>query len=390
MNLLLTTEDRALREEIRSFIASQLTPAMREGQWQTSGSYPNPEIALPWQRALNERGWLAPLWPHAHGGTGWTGLQRFIFENECALAGAPLVHPMGVRFVGPVIIRFGTAEQQRKFLPRILANEDYWCQGFSEPGAGSDLASLSLQAQRDGDAYVLRGSKIWTTNAHHANWMFALVRTSRGTKPQEGISFLLVDMRLPGVSVQPIQTIGGDHDLNQVFFDEVRVPVSCLVGEEGRGWDCAKYLLEFERGAGIFSPRLRSQLKRVGTALQHAGDEAQRSLERWGELCAALDVFEWLEVRTLAGLEPGKSPGPVSSVLKLRSSRLKQDIAQLGVEVLGETALRWRAEGLSGDDEVRLANVMVPEYLNSRAYTIFGGAAEVQLNLVARMLLAQA
>lgn len=389
MNLLLTAEDRAMRDEIRNFIGRYLTPEMRVGQWKTSGSYPNPDIALPWQRALNERGWLAPLWPRAHGGTGWTGLQRFIFENECALAGAPLIHPMGVRFVGPVIIRFGTAAQQQQFLPRILASEDYWCQGFSEPGAGSDLANLSMQAERDGDSYVLRGSKIWTTNAHHANWMFALVRTSRGSKPQEGISFLLVDMRSPGVTVQPIQTIGGDHDLNQVFFDEVRVPVTCRVGEEGQGWDCAKYLLEFERGAGIFSPRLRSQLKRVGAALQLAGDDAEHWLSRWGALCASLDAFEWLEVRTLAGLEPGKSPGAVSSVLKLRSSRLKQDIAQLGVEVLGEAALRWRVESATEEQEALLANVMVPEYLNSRAYTIFGGAAEVQLNLVSRMLLAQ-
>jgi acyl-CoA dehydrogenase len=388
MNLQPDAHDAAFREEVRTFIAGHLTPQMRVGQAATSGSYPPPAAALPWQRALADRGWLAPLWPRAHGGTGWSGLQRFIFENECALAGAPLIHPMGVRFVGPVIIRFGTPQQQRQFLPRILSSEDYWCQGFSEPGAGSDLASLSLQARRDGDAYVLQGSKIWTTNAHCANWMFALVRTSRGARPQEGISFVLVDMRSPGITVRPIETIGGDHDLNQVFFDEVRVPLAQRVGEEGQGWECAKYLLEFERGAGIFAPRLRSQLKRVGAALRQAGDAGAHWHERWGALCAALDAFEWLEVRTLAGLAPGTSPGPVSSVLKLRASRLRQDIAQLGVEVLGEDALRWRSDSLFGGDASRLAKVMVPDYFNSRAYTIFGGAAEIQLNLVARMLLA--
>lgn len=396
MNLSLSDQERAFGAEVREFIATQLTSTMREGQWVTSGSYPAPAIAIPWQQALAARGWLAPLWPREHGGTGWTGVQRFIFENECALAGAPLIHPMGVRFVGPVIIHYGTDEQKRQFLPRILSNEDYWCQGFSEPGAGSDLASLTMQAKRDGDAYVLRGSKIWTTNAQYANWMFAIVRTSRGSKPREGITFVLVDMRSPGITVRPIRTIGGDHDVNEVFFDDVRVPLSQRIGEEGEGWACAKYLLEFERGAGIFSPRLRSQLRRVGQALQAAspvlsqvGVESGAALgsSRFGELCAELDAFEWLELRTLGALDPGSSPGAMASVLKLRASRLKQDIAALGVELLDESALRWRSEAPWVDEACRLARVMVPEYCNSRAYTIFGGAAEIQLDLIARMLL---
>jgi acyl-CoA dehydrogenase len=390
VNLHLDPADLAFRDEVRAFLSEHLTPAMREGQWMTSGSYPDPAIAVPWQRALNARGWLAPLWPRELGGTGWSGLQRYLFENECALAGAPTVHPMGVRFVGPVIARFGTDEQRRCFLPRILASEDYWCQGFSEPGSGSDLASLSLQARRDGDHYVLQGSKTWTTNAHFANRMFALVRTSREGRPQEGISFLLVDMAAPGITVRPIRTIGGDHDVNQVFFDEVRVPVAHRVGGEGEGWACAKYLLEFERGAGIFAPRLRAQLRRVGEAMRRGALQPPDRLARFAALTGALDAFEWLEVRTMAAIVPGRSPGPVASVLKLRSSRLKQDIAQLGIDVLGEAALRWRVDDGIDDPLARFARVMVPEYCNSRAYTIFGGALEIQLNLIARTVLADA
>lgn len=389
MNIVLDAADQAFREEVRSFIAAQLTPAMREAQAHSSGSYPPPAQAIAWQRALNERGWLAPLWPREHGGTGWSGLRRFIFENECARAGAPLVHPMGVRFVGPVLIRFGTPAQQQRFLPRILRSDDYWCQGFSEPNAGSDLASLSLQAKREGDAYVLQGSKTWTTNAHHANWMFALVRTARTERPHEGISFVLIDMQSPGITVRPIATIGGDHDVNEVFFDHVRVPVANRVGEENAGWACARHLLEFERGAGIFAPRLRAQLRRVAQALGAPDAAAAHDVTRFGELCAALDAFEWLEMRTLAPLAPGQSPGEVSSLLKLRASRLRQEIARLGFELLGEAALRWRSEEplVPGDRET-LAEVMVPDYCNSRAYTLFGGSAEIQLNLIARMVLA--
>jgi len=387
VNLDISPEDRMFRTEVRQFIEGHLTPQMREGSLATSGSYPDPRVGIPWQQALNRRGWLAPLWPREYGGTGWSGLQRFIFENECALAGAPLLHPMGIRFVGPVIIKYGTPDQKARFLPRILSSEDYWCQGFSESGAGSDLANLSLSARREGDAYVLQGSKMWTTNAHHANWMFALVRTSREAKPQEGISFLLIDMRSEGVSVRPISTIGGDHDVNEVFFDGTRVPVTQRIGEEGQGWACAKYLLEFERGAGVFAPRLRSQLKRVCLAIPEAHDLAPGVLARLGEITSALDAFEWLELRTLAALAPGGSPGPVSSLLKLRSSRLKQDIAQLGLDLLGEAALRWRSDSLFASEPNRLAGILVPDYCNSRAYTIFGGAAEVQLNLIARMML---
>lgn len=391
MDLRLGPELDAFRREVRAFLRDNLAPALRRGQSRVASVYPEPEISGPWQQALQRRGWLVPLWPREWGGTGWTPVQRFVFETECALAGAPLVHPMGVRLLGPVLLQFGTEPQKQLHLPRILSGEDYWCQGFSEPGAGSDLASLKLRAERDGDAYVLNGSKIWTTHAHHANRMFALVRTGNAGKRQDGISFLLVDMASPGITVRPIRTIGGDHDLNEVFFDAVRVPLANRVGEENRGWDCARYLLEFERGAGIFSPRLRSQLRRVGDALRELQAQGLPPAEdlplRFGEVAADLDTFEMMELRFLGQLAPGQAPGPLSSVLKLRASRLKQAVAELGIEVLGPESLRWQAGTPRADDDARAAPALLQDYLNSRAFTIFGGAAEVQLGIIARAML---
>ena len=390
MNLLLDADDAAFREEVRSFLAAHLTPALQRGQYLNAAIYPEPEVSGAWQKVLHRRGWLVPLWPREWGGTGWTPVQRFIFETECALAGAPLVHPMGVRLVGPVLLRFGTEAQKQHYLPRILAGEDYWCQGFSEPGAGSDLAALKLRAVPAGTDYVLDGSKIWTTHAHHANRMFALVRTSTEGKRQDGISFLLIDMQSPGVRVRPIRTIGGDHDLNEVFFDQVRVPQANRVGEENAGWECARYLLEFERGAGIFSPRLRSQLKRVGDVMQSQQAQGRAHdahlYRRFGNVLADLDTFEMLELKTFALLEPGQAPGPLSSVLKLRSSRMRQAIAELGIEVLGPESLRRHGAGENGAIETA-EDTLLPDFLNSRAATIFGGAQEIQLGIIAKTLL---
>ena len=390
MNLVLDTEQTQFRNSVRTFLRQQLTEGLRLGQYRTASVYPEPEISSSWQQILQRQGWLVPLWPAEWGGTGWTPVQRFIFETECALAGAPLVHPMGVRLVGPVIIKFGTEEQKRHYLPRILSSQDYWCQGFSEPGAGSDLASLKLRAQHDGDYYVLNGSKIWTTHAQHAHRMFALVRTSTEGRRQDGISFLLIDMQSPGITVRPIQTIGGDQELNEVFFDNVRVPHADLVGEENRGWDCAKYLLEFERGAGIFSPRLRSQFKRVGNALREQINVgvpfAEELPARCGEVSADLDTFEMMELKVLGALSPGETPGPMSSVLKLRASRLKQIIAELGIDILGPESLRWQTETARNADDSRASPALLQDFLNSRAFTIFGGASEVQLGILAKTL----
>ena len=389
MNLLLDADDAAFRDEVRSFLAANLTAALKRGQYLNAAIYPEPEISLAWQQVLHRRGWLVPLWPREWGGTGWTPLQRFIFETECALGGAPLVHPMGVRLLGPVLLRYGTEAQKSHYLPRILAGDDYWCQGFSEPGAGSDLASLRLRALPDGSDYILDGSKIWTTHAQHANRMFALVRTRTEGKRQDGITFLLIDMQSPGVTVRPIRTIGGDFDLNEVFFDQVRVPQANRVGEENAGWECARYLLEFERGAGIFSPRLRSQLRRVGDVMQ--SQQAQGAVydghlfRRFGNVLADLDTFEMLELKTFALLEPGQAPGPLSSVLKLRASRIKQAIAELGIEVLGPESLRWHGAGDEGAIAVA-ADTLLTDFLNSRAATIFGGAQEIQLGIIAKTL----
>lgn len=390
MDLALSDEEKAFREEVRDLLHVTLTEDLQSGQRLTTGLYPEPETSQPWQRILSERGWLAPLWPKAFGGAGWTPVQRFIFESECALAGAPLVHPMGVRLLGPLLIKFGTPEQQAYFLPRILRSEDYWCQGYSEPGAGSDLTSLQTSAKADGNDYVVTGSKIWTTHAHHANWMFMLVRTSRAGKPRDGISFLLVDLASPGISVRPIINMNGEHELNQVFFDDVRVPKTNLVGEENAGWACAQYLLEFERGAGLFSARLRASLTRLravldqlaGTGFDPLSDPLNAS--RFAEVAIDLDAFEMLELGALDGLRQTSRPAAMASILKLRASRMKQAVASLGMTLLGSHALGWRA-GVAGQ-RADLLSTVVSEYLNSRAYTIFGGASEVQLGLIARQI----
>ena len=375
MDLCLSPALRAFRDEVRAFLAAELTDDLRAGQARSIGVYPEPSVALAWQRRLAARGWAAPAWPEAFGGTGWSALERFVFESECALAGAPIVYPIGLRLVAPVIIAFGSPEQQSAWLPRILSGEDYWCQGFSEPGAGSDLASLATRAEDQGDAYLINGSKLWTTHAHHSNWMFALVRTASSTRRQDGISFVAIPMDAPGVTVRPIISIGGDHDVNEVFFSDVRIPKEYRIGEENKGWAYAKYLLEFERGTGLFSGRLRSSLKRVEDALSSAPDAGQR--RRIAEVAMEIDVFEMLELLTLGTLPNGAAPGPVSSVLKLRASRLKQTVAGLGMELLGREALRR-------DDSA--AGVLVGDYLNSRAATIFGGSSEVQLGIIARTI----
>src|SRR5215212_6304969 len=263
MDLTFSAEERGFEKEVREFIAENLTPEMKRAQALTPSVFSDPDIGIAWQKSLHKRGWAAPGWPVEYGGPDWTPAQRWIFEAECARAGAPNVNVMGVKMVGPVIIGFGTPEQKNYYLPRILSGEDYWCQGYSEPGSGSDLASLKARAVRDGDHYIVNGTKIWTTHAHHANRMFALVRTGDTERKQDGISFILIDMKSPGITIRPILTIGGDHEVNQVFFDDVRVPVANRVGEEGKGWTYGKYLLEFERGAGIASAKLRDALRTV-------------------------------------------------------------------------------------------------------------------------------
>ena len=398
MNLDLTPEDLAFQTEVRDFLAANLTPELRQAGRRATSVFMDKDYSLAWQRILHTRGWVAPSWPTQYGGPGWGEMQRYIFAAECARAGAPSLSPMGLRMVGPVIMGYGTAEQKAFFLPRILAGEDYWCQGYSEPGAGSDLAALQLAAVRDGDNYILSGSKIWTTHAHFANRMFCLVRTMREGKPQQGITFLLLEMDAPGISVRPIITLAGDHEVNQVFFDNVRVPASGRIGEENSGWTVAKYLLEFERGGGS-APGLRVALDRLrklateqcsGAGSPLIEDPAFR--EKLAAAAIALDAIEMTEHRVLAALASGQPPGPASSMLKVQGTELMQRLDEIALEALG--AYAWvdqpqaRAPGANIDfvgPEHGL--VTTARYLNNRAASIYGGSNEVQRNIMARLVL---
>ena len=399
MNLAFTAEEQAFQIEVRAFLKEKLTSDLIRSTALTPSVFSDPVVGVRWQKILHAKGWAAPLWPKEYGGTGWTIGQRYIWEVESALAGAPSVTPMGLRMVGPVIMQFGTPEQKDFYLPRILEGEDYWCQGYSEPGSGSDLASLKTRAARDGDHYVVNGSKIWTTHAHNANRMFALVRTSDEPKKQDGISFILIDMDTPGITVRPILTIGGDHETNQVFFDDVRVPVANRVGAEGQGWSYGKYLLEFERGGAMSSGRLREGLRQVEklASLYRAGDRpaaAEPSIAlRLSQVEIDIDALEMTELRVMSSLSTGQNPGPVSSSLaKLRNSEIRQALTSLAVDVLGEDALVWEPrrplyevnEALPLDEDAITA---LPEYLNSRAYTIFGGTSEVQRDIIAKVVI---
>lgn len=270
MNLEMNTADRAFQSEVRTFLATHLTPALRAAEARNTGTFCSVDAISEWHEILNRKGWVAPGWPTECGGPGWSAVQRYIFARECALAGAPRTFTFGIAMCGPVIMKYGTDKQKEHHLPRILSGEDRWCQGYSEPGAGSDLASLSTRAIADGDVYIVNGSKIWTTFAHHANKIFCLVRTDTTGKPQQGISFLLIDLDSPGVTIRPIRNIAGDHEFNEVFFENVRVPIVNLVGAENQGWEVAKYLLEFERGAD-YSPAIRASLEKLTRLSRNAG-----------------------------------------------------------------------------------------------------------------------
>ncbi len=400
MDLSYSADDLAFQAEVRAFLADNLNARLREGAANTPSVFVEPDITREWQSILAERGWLATFWPVEDGGTGWTAVQKYLFERECALAGAPSLPVMGLKLVGPVICRFGTPEQKARFLPRILSGADYWCQGYSEPGAGSDLASLRTRAERIGDKYVVNGSKIWTTHAHHANWVFVLVRTDPHAKKQSGISFLLVPMGQPGVSVTPIVTMAGDHEVNATFFDNAETPAENLIGEEGQGWTIAKYLLENERGGSCVAPALLAELDRIelwaareasGTngAMLHDAVFAQRI----ARLRSEAEAFEVTELRVLAELSKGRAPGPQTSLVKLVSANLRQSLNTLAVDLFGYDGLQLPAlRPLYGNEAPepvgsREAQLALPEYLNGRAWTIFGGSDEVQKTIIAKQVL---
>ncbi len=391
MNLGLSEKDIAFREEVRAFLRDNLTPELVAAGRKATSVFVEPEYTLDWQKKLHAKGWAAPSWPEANGGPGWTEMQRYIFASECAIAGAPPLAPMGLGMVGPCIIGYGTPEQKAYYLPRILAGEDYWCQGYSEPQSGSDLASLSLRAERDGDHYVLNGSKIWTTHAHHANRMFCLVRTRTEGKPQEGITFLLLEMETPGITVDPIITLAGEHELNQVFFDDVRVPVSGRLGEENDGWTVAKYLLAFERSGGS-SAGLEAALNRLRAHVV-CSEECDDRLRARLELAAIqLDSILVTEQRVVASLSAGHPPGPAASMLKVQRTEMMQRIDELAIEAAGPYAAvhepaTWLPD--SNLEPVGPADLCVAtaRYLNNRAGSIYGGSNEVQRNIMAKAVL---
>jgi len=391
VDLLLRPEDIAFRDEVRRFLQDNVPHDMRRAIGLTTGFIVDPTVSIDFHRALARKGWSVSHWPVEHGGTGWTPVQRYIFDLEFGRAGAPLYNALGSHFVGPVIIHYGTQQQKDKYLPRIRSGDDYWAQGYSEPGSGSDLASLKTKALSDGDHYVVNAQKIWTTMAHNAHRIFALVRTSSTGKRQEGITFLLIDMDTPVITVRPIIGNGGDHEFNEVFFHDVRVPKANRLGEENKGWEVAKYLLEFERGGRVLAGQVRAQftslVRLMGTRCPD--DDALRT--RMAEIGTDLDAMEMIDVSVLSTMQAGGNPGPISSLLKMRWSQIRQSITELAMDAIGDAALTWMPERpfyetlqLPPEEEELLA--IPPRYLNARAFTIMGGTSEVQTNILAKSL----
>ncbi len=395
MHMNLSAEDLAFRDHVRTTLDETYTPELRAMNARQAGVFCEPELSRRWHRTLYDLGWVAPAWPKEYGGPGFTPTERYIVQSELALIGAPSISAMGVGLCGPMLMGHGTVEQKARFLPKILSGEHVWCQGYSEPGSGSDLASLQTRAVRDGDDYVINGTKIWTTHAHNADWMFMLVRTSTEGRQQAGITFLLLDMKTPGVSIRPIITIAGEHEVNQVFFDNVRTPVSLRVGEENQGWTVAKYLLEFERGGSGYASQLQGAIARVKrTAMgdeQLAADASFR--RRLAELEIEIAAVDMGERRVLSGVTSGKPVGDATaSMIKMRGTETLQKVTELAMEALGAYAAPDQRAALSLGSNVSVIgpdDAMLPtaRYLNTRASTIYGGSSEVQHNIMARTAL---
>ena len=397
MDLKLSEADQRFRDEVRDFLESNLTEEIRIERRDSHaiGQFEHIEV---WHKKLYEKGWIAPGWPREHGGTGWNEVQRFIFANECWQRGAPMLAPFGITMCGPVLMAFGTEEQKQYFLPRILSMQDYWCQGYSEPGSGSDLASLKTRAEDKGDRYLVNGHKIWTTHAHHANRIFLLVRTDTATKPQAGISFLLVDMDSPGIRVEPIITLAGDHEVNQVFIDDVEVPKNRLVGKENEGWTVAKYLLSHERSGGnaAMVHQIVADIRFVAT-VEQTGDgrrliEDTQFLRDLSTLEIDLLGVDMMERRIMSEFSQGGDPGAKSSILKARGTELMQRATMLNMELLGYYAIPDQKDARKPGSNIAgvgpdYAVAATAAYLNDRAASIYAGSNEVQRNIIAKMVL---
>ncbi len=396
MDLNFTTEELAFRDEVRHFLSTAL-PAdianrIKAGKVLTAADY------VRWQKILYQRGWAAPGWPTAFGGTGWGPIEIHIFEQESAAAGAPQLMPFGLKMVAPVIMAFGTAAQQQYFLPRILSAEDWWCQGYSEPGSGSDLASLKTRAERHGDYYVVSGQKTWTTFAQHANWIFCLVRTDpKAPKPQQGISFLLIDMQSPGVTVRPIITMDGAHEVNEVWLENVKVPIENRIGDENKGWTYAKFLLGHERSSiaavGI-SKRQLARLKDIARSELKGGRpliEDPLFAMHIAQIEIDLMALEITELRALAAESEQRAPGPEASLLKIKGTEIQQALTELMMQAVGPYALPYRRKSHEENDLVSVAGpehaaTLAAAYCNSRKVSIYGGTNEIQRNIISQMI----
>jgi alkylation response protein AidB-like acyl-CoA dehydrogenase len=402
MDLNWSAADRAFRDEVREFLATKLPPELRAKGKSLTSVYADHDTTMAWHDILYRKGWIAPAWPKEYGGCGWSVVQRYIWASETTAAGAPPLSPMGLGMCGPVLIGHGNPEQKSHYLPRILSGEHFWCQGYSEPGSGSDLASLQMSAVEDGDDFVCNGHKIWTTHANIANWIFCLVRTAREKIPQLGITFLLIDMKTPGVTVKPIVMLSGEHIQNEVFFTDVRVPKKNAVGRVGEGWTVAKYLMQFERGGGSAAPGLKNRLEKIrAIARAEAIDDGEFDLQI---AHAAVDIaaYEAVELRVMSKLSNGEAPGAESSLMKMVSTELSQRLTELALVAVGAYAMPFQPYAVSPGGPVpdyqRPSTNEPPagpdyswpvtaKYLNDRAGSIYAGTNEVQRNIMAKAIL---
>ena len=393
----LTPELERFRDRVRAFFDTHLTDELRAARRYMTSVYCDYESGMAWQRILLEQGWLVPSWPEQYGGTGWSLTERFIFDCESARAAPPPVSPMGIGMLGPALLGHGTEEQKSYYLPRMLRGDDFWCQGYSEPQAGSDLAALQCRAERmrsrtDGDHYVVNGTKIWTTHARYANRMFCLVRTGRFARPQQGVTFLLIDLDTPGVSRHPIRFYSGDTEQCQVVFDNVRVPQRNVVGNENEGWAVTKYLLEFERGGKPSAPGLLQAIQRLKDLATVTGAMESDLVRQTRLLETQVRALEATELRCLAEAERTGSPGPSASMLKVKATELSQAISALAVEAAGYWTLPYQPEVIEGRGALpsigpEEALTVAPFYFNNRAASIYGGSNEIQRNIMAKRVL---
>ena len=397
MDLNFTQQEQEFRKEVRRFIDARLPADIRDKV--LNGKRLVKDDFYRWHVILNQQGWVAANWPKEFGGTGWNAVEQHIFDEECADAGAPLLSTFALRMVSPVIMAFGSPAQQQYFLPKILTGEHWWCQGYSEPGSGSDLASLKTRAERRGDHYIVNGQKTWTTLGHHANWIFCLVRTATDVRNQEGISFLLIDMATPGIEVRPIIMLDGEHEVNEVWFDNVQVPVENRIGEENKGWTYAKFLLGHERTGIAEIGRSKRRLKYVKQiAAQQKSSQGRSLLEdlRFRDRIAQVEIdlmaLEITNLRVIAAEREKRAPGPEASLLKIRGSEIQQTLTELQMLALGHDALPWQhaaldagyAGPLAGPD---YAPPLSGQYFNMRKTTIYGGSNEIQKNIISKMIL---